>query len=182
MSMYNMVCGQNPLAGVLLSIIGFNFKTAHEDIPRLRDLYVTRDEAPRIVIFTRTGGSNRAGHDLSVLTKNPNYHSDHDDSYDETYAHFEFNVPEKYRALLTELNALCVGCSAMWTPGQKFNAAIAKLSDFTEKLPYDEPAVEATDPSEETQKRLPQVIDEIIKHLIEDDLLPKEILEGSTSS
>lgn len=181
MSMYSMVCGQNPVAGVLLSILGFNYKTAGEDIPRLRDVYVTREENPSIVIFTRTGGGNRPDYDVSILTKNPNYLSDHDDVFDETYAHFKFSVPEKYRALIAEMNTLCEGCSAMWTPGQKFNAAMEELSGSGEKPPYDEPKFISRDPTEEEQKRIPQVMDAIIRMLIDDGLLPKEVAEAASS-
>ena len=56
MNMYNMVCSSDSHAVRLLGLLGF---TPHS-VPRYRDCYLTGDDPPRIAIYTRVGGGNRA--------------------------------------------------------------------------------------------------------------------------
>jgi len=106
MSMYNMIFGMNPAAGPLLKILGFS-KETFSTIPRFRDCYINLDKT-RIVIYTRTGGGNRAEYaeQNSALTKLPGYTGDEDDSFDSTYAKFYFKVPDEHKDFISELAAL----------------------------------------------------------------------------
>jgi len=121
MGLYNVLFGTNPLAPVLLAVLGL--RPVWEDVGRFRDVWIT--EEGRIVILTRNGAGNREcwefegcnptsrdpkDHDPRCLvrinwnlTRHPNYVRDYDDQYDPTYAYFEFYVPERYRDLTKSL-------------------------------------------------------------------------------
>lgn len=95
MSLYNMMFGCNPFASILLALAGLDVA----EIPRFRDVFLDRDETGSTVIqvFTRTGGNNREMYESEndVLANKPNAIRDYDDSYDCTYAYFEFSpLPE----------------------------------------------------------------------------------------
>lgn len=121
MSLYNLLFGHNPFAGVLLTMLG----TEPNSVPRFRDCYLAEDG--KIVIYTRTGGGNREAYenadsrrttcgdiypteeevtagpfndDLRAL---PGFLYDEDDGYDSTYARFYFSVPEKFEHLLAKI-------------------------------------------------------------------------------
>jgi hypothetical protein len=65
--------------------------------PRFRDCFVTEDN--NIAIYTRVGGGNRnAGYNEEKLYEDPLFIKTYDDEYDNTYATYEFNVPEKWKA------------------------------------------------------------------------------------
>jgi hypothetical protein len=91
MSLYNLVHGTNPLAGMVLAMIG----VAVADVPRFRDAYY---DGTHLCIHTRTGGGNRddyaAGNDY--LASIPGYVRDDDDDFDSTYATFYYLVPEQF--------------------------------------------------------------------------------------
>ena len=53
MSLYNMLFGVNSAAPVLLATLGLT----ESDVPRFRDCHLNGEQ---IVIYTRTGGGNRA--------------------------------------------------------------------------------------------------------------------------
>ena len=59
-----------------------------------------------ITVFTRLGGDNRKsyGDVISCLKKNEWFKTDFDDDFDETYAYFQFNVPEEYKELCKEMS------------------------------------------------------------------------------
>lgn len=107
MSLYNMVHGFNPLAAMVLAMVGIEASA----VPRFRDAYY---DGEHLCIHTRTGGGNRpyyespqsyrdetgedsAGgcwnEDLRAL---PGFVRDEDDDYDSTYATFYFEVPERF--------------------------------------------------------------------------------------
>lgn len=96
MSLYNQLFGVNKFAGLLLGVLGLD----HTQVPRIRDVYI--NDANQIVIFTRTGGGNRAEYAAGneALTKVPGYLSDADDEWDNTYALFVYEAPEPARALI----------------------------------------------------------------------------------
>lgn len=115
MSLYNMLCGTNSQSDALLAMLGIT----RDNVPRFRDCYL---ENGKIVIYTRTGGGNRefyaseescreangpefepTGPFNSDLEKIPGYVGDEDDSFDSTFAHFRFEVPEKYKELAAEM-------------------------------------------------------------------------------
>lgn len=119
MGLYNILHGVNPIAPALKEILQL-------DIPggwssgRFRDIYVSED-GERIILYTRNGGGNRKCDSWwdykddpceecpvfsrevcpvlanTELVKHPHYIRDYDDDFDETYAYFEFSVPEPYK-------------------------------------------------------------------------------------
>lgn len=93
MSLYNMMKGFNPVAGLCLKMLSLN----PSDIPRFRDAWLT-DDGERIVLLTRTGGGNRSDYltENQSLTKIDGYISDVDDDFDSTFAHFMYKVPAAY--------------------------------------------------------------------------------------
>jgi hypothetical protein len=104
MSLYNMVHGVNPLAGVLLNSLDFG----HGDIKRLRDAALynkdLKDGEYLIRIITRTGGPNRSAYQDSIdkLTTHPAFIRIEDDSYDSTYMYAFFRLPDYILAGLKE--------------------------------------------------------------------------------
>jgi hypothetical protein len=126
MSLYNMVCGNNPLYNLYLAMIGVEF----DSIPRFRDVWVKMEgDKPLVVIHTRTGGGNREGYliENAGLTRNENYLFDCDDSFDSTFADFTYRVPEKYLLRVAELQSLLANHSKFQSPRQKFDRAMAGL-------------------------------------------------------
>lgn len=152
MSLYGMIHGTNPLAGLLLSILNIDPRT----VSRFRDCYLA-PSAPReegqplqIHIYTRMGGSNR-GHDTWAdadaqdqqvegpdcacascvleygLTKHPEYIRDFDDDHDCTYATYEFNVPNAFRDDLEKLVGLNPDAIPE-PPSVRFKAFLEKMS------------------------------------------------------
>jgi hypothetical protein len=93
MSSFNMVAGYNKLAPMVLHALNLE----HGQIPRFRDAYLDIDEParPTLVILTRTGGGNRSGYveENKTLSGLAGFISDHDDTFDETFAHWRFQVP-----------------------------------------------------------------------------------------
>lgn len=71
---------------------------------RYRDCYFSKD-GERIIIFTRNGGGNRRNYQsvIDILKKHPNYITDYDDDFDETYASIEFSIPEEHKERAAEL-------------------------------------------------------------------------------
>ncbi|UOF78439.1 hypothetical protein [Caudoviricetes sp.] len=127
MSMYNMVHGTNPLAGVLLRMLD----TKTESIPRFRDCYF---DGEYIVIYTRTGGGNRDWYDEpnednkegpwnSDLRALPGFVRDEDDDYDSTYASFYFTVPEQFNYLLDKLKSM----AQKETQSERWEASIERI-------------------------------------------------------
>lgn len=88
MSLYNMLHGVNPQAGVVLHLLG---KTT-EDFGRFRDAYITDTH---LVVHTRCGGGNRESYeDVFVeMSEHPLYSYDQDDDFDCTYCDFYFTHP-----------------------------------------------------------------------------------------
>lgn len=93
MSMYNMMNGFNPACVFIMPMLG---RKQHE-WPRFRDCWVTEEN--NIAIYTRVGGGNRnCGFGEEELYEDPNFITTYDDEYDNTYATYEFKVPEKWKA------------------------------------------------------------------------------------
>jgi hypothetical protein len=98
MSLYNAICGFGKFAPLLLGVLNLGgpgqLLPPHVvPVPRFRDAYV--DDEGKIVVLTRTGGSNRETHaeGNELLTKQPGYIRDEDDGFDNTFARFYFEVP-----------------------------------------------------------------------------------------
>ena len=93
MSLYNMMNGFNPSCVFIMPMLG----RKQAEWPRFRDCWVT--EEGNIAIYTRVGGGNRnCGYGEEQLYEDPNFLNTYDDEYDNTYATYEFKVPEKWKA------------------------------------------------------------------------------------
>ena len=93
MSLYNMIMGYNTNACILLLPM---LERKPEDYPRFRDCFLEEDD--KIAIYTRVGGNNRGrGHGEEELYKDNNFVTNYDDDFDNTYATYLFNVPEKWK-------------------------------------------------------------------------------------
>lgn len=102
MSLYNMVNGFNPACLFFMPMLG----RKQDEYPRFRDCFLSDDEK-RIVIYTRVGGYNRGiGLGEEKLYEDPNFVKTYDDSTDDTYGYYEFNVPEKWKE---DFNRLVAG-------------------------------------------------------------------------
>lgn len=93
MSLYNKLFDENKDAMALLGMI----ELTRNDFQRYRDIWLNK-EGTIITVFTRLGGNNRKEYKqvFKNIRKNPYYVKDFDDNFDETYAYFQFKVPEKY--------------------------------------------------------------------------------------
>jgi hypothetical protein len=88
-----MMNGFNPACVFIMPMLG----RKQNEWPRFRDCFVTEDN--NIAIYTRVGGGNRnAGYNEEKLYEDPLFIKTYDDEYDNTYATYEFNVPEKWKA------------------------------------------------------------------------------------
>lgn len=112
MSLYNMINGVNPATFLILPMLGKH----PSEYPRFRDCWagktskneevdkfgipvIHNDPKTKIIsIYTRVGGNNREDHqeEIDELRAMPEYVGDFDDDFDNTFATFEFNVPEKW--------------------------------------------------------------------------------------
>ena len=101
MSLYNMIMGYNPACYLIMPMLG-----RHDyEYPRFRDCFVTEDK--NIAIYTRVGGGNRGcGYGEEELYKDENFITTYDDEYDNTYATYEFKVPEKWKE---DFDRICNG-------------------------------------------------------------------------
>lgn len=134
MSLYNMMFGNNPLAGLTLQAL----QLSPNDIPRFRDAYFDAEEN-HLVIYTRTGGGNReyygapGGYDNEDYTgpfnedleAHPNYLRDEDDDFDSTYAYFYFSIPESFAPIFETFKSL--GAGQDLNPTEKFAKMIEDL-------------------------------------------------------
>lgn len=92
MSLYNMINGYNLACLLILPMLG----RKQEDYPRFRDCYVTDEN--NIAIYTRVGGGNRnCGFGEEALYDDENFIKTYDDEFDETYATYEFKVPDRWK-------------------------------------------------------------------------------------
>ena len=89
--LYNIINGYNIACVLILPMLG----RKQEEYPRFRDCFV---EDGMIAIYTRVGGGNRGcGFGEEELYKDPNFIKTYDDDFDNTYATYQFNVPEKWK-------------------------------------------------------------------------------------
>ena len=92
MSLYNLLFGFNPACVTILPMLG----RKQEEYPRFRDCFVTDDN--NIAIYTRVGGNNRdCGFGEKELYKDENFIRTYDDDFDNTFATYEFKVPNKWK-------------------------------------------------------------------------------------
>ena len=87
-----MINGYNPACLLILPMLG----RKQEDYPRFRDCYVPDEN--NIAIYTRVGGGNRnCGFGEEALYDDENFIKTYDDEFDETYATYEFKVPDRWK-------------------------------------------------------------------------------------
>lgn len=92
MSLYNMMNGFNPACVLIMPMLG----RKQDEWPRFRDCFLTEDG--NIAIYTRVGGCNRnSGYGEEKLYEDENFIKTYDDDFDNTYATYEFTVPDKWR-------------------------------------------------------------------------------------
>ncbi len=113
--MYNMINGVNQSTFYILPMLGKH----PDEYPRFRDCFVgkpridksktdgfgipliklDRDKQKRLIcVYTRVGGGNREEYKAQIkeLRKQETYITDYDDSFDNTFAAFIFEAPEKW--------------------------------------------------------------------------------------
>lgn len=119
--LYNVLFGVNRAAAFLLEGLDIHPR----DCPRFRDCFM--HVSGTIVIYTRTGGGNRAEYaaENAALTRHPNYVRDEDDSFDSTYALFHFSVPAEMKEMCDKLT------EAGWVvdPPARWDAMLKSLHD-----------------------------------------------------
>lgn len=100
MSLYNRLFEENEDATALLGML----ELTRNDFQRYRDIWLNK-EGTIITVFTRLGGGNRKEYKqvFKNIKKNKNYIKDFDDDFDETYAYFQFRVPEKYKKVCKQI-------------------------------------------------------------------------------
>ena len=134
MSLYSMIFGVSPLAGIVLESLGLT----PTDVPRFRDAYYDA-ELNRLVIYTRTGGGNRDYYD-SEQSRRAEYGPynddlrdivgfmfDEDDDFDCTYAYFYFAVPVAFEPIFDTLRDL--GAGKDLNPTDRFQKMITDLQN-----------------------------------------------------
>jgi hypothetical protein len=98
MSLYNMIHGVKPSTFLILPVLGKH----PEKYPRFRDCFIGDQEKPetegKIIIYTRTGGGNRPDYEEEneAMRQMPGFIMDYDDSFDNTFAHWVFEIPEMW--------------------------------------------------------------------------------------
>lgn len=139
MSLYNMLFGTSPLAGITLTALNLT----PDNIPRFRDAYYDADKNC-LVIYTRTGGGNREYYDEpglyygeektgpfnSDLVAHPEYIEDYDDDFDSTYAYFRFFIPEAFAPIFDTFRDL--GAGKDLNPTDRFAKMIEDLQSDVE--------------------------------------------------
>lgn len=91
MSLYNLICGMNRSADILLAVIGLK----KNDIDRFRDVFASAD-GKTIEVYTRTGGGNREDYPNLIMRKRPGWNGSIDDDFDSTYCTDTFSVPDEW--------------------------------------------------------------------------------------
>ena len=137
--MYEMVCTINPDAGKVLNLIEIDPTFLIEEC-RLRDAYLSKDKT-KVVIFTRIGGGNRSYH-TPAITKLRNfkgYVTDYDDDFDNTYAYFEYQIPQEKLPMVVAFLA----SSDTTTGGEKIKASLKQLEENPDKFLDEHPAFKA---------------------------------------
>lgn len=117
MSLYNMLCGYNQIAGPLMFMIGLK----PPDAGRFRDCYLSKD-GTKILVYTRNGGGNRPDH-MPDFSKHPQFVRDYDDDFDNTFATIEFNVPKEYEEMCKNMAAT----SDTRTGAERMNRVLEEL-------------------------------------------------------
>jgi len=139
MSMYNALLGINPLAPLLLTMLGLK----QEDVGRLRDCFLStkddngndvNDGLVSICVYTRNGGGNRDDYQevIDNLSKHPCYLMDKDDNFDSTYCSIFFKIPEEYmdkiNSVFKDFGTTCPEDVVPKRPHERFTQLMNKLT------------------------------------------------------
>ena len=137
MSLYNMLHGVNPLAGVLMKMLDIG----PGDVPRFRDCYFNGEH---IIIYTRTGGGNREEYEAEndAMCGLPGYVRDEDDEFDSTYASFYYEVPEQFNLLMDKLKSM----AQKQTQSERWQATLEHISTASPDDPLVQRMTEAFKP------------------------------------
>lgn len=141
MSLYNLVRGVNPNAGICLGMLGV-FKPS--GVPRFRDAWLS-DDGTRITLLTRTGGNNREDYteENEKLKLLPGYMMDIDDDFDGTFARWIYSVSEEYREHTANLAALMLHTNsgeATQGPGPMVDAMLEQYGEKPAKPKDQQPS------------------------------------------
>jgi hypothetical protein len=91
MSLYHLVNGVNPATFLILPMMGKH----PDEYPRFRDCFISKDK--NILILTRCGGPNRGEFGDEWMAKLPNFVKTYDAEDDNSYAFYEYTVPEEWK-------------------------------------------------------------------------------------
>ncbi len=98
MSLYNLMHGYNGSCIIILPMLGKH----PDEYPRFRDCFTEDEEHPEyanhILVYTRVGGGNRGGEWEKFLKEIPGFVATYDDSFDNTFGMYVYEVPEKWKA------------------------------------------------------------------------------------
>lgn len=142
MSIYYALHGIDQLAPLLLRVLDLGF-----DLPRFRDIHLSGD-GKTIMLLTRTGGLNRSEYrDFHRrIRRHPNFLSDLDDDWDESYATIRFSVPEfampfmaieatgKEPLTLRQKTELALDELGKMSPEELLDPQVNPLADVAKKL------------------------------------------------
>jgi hypothetical protein len=128
MSLYNLVCGNNPLYGAFARII----ETVEPlpPVPRFRDMgTIEEDGKPIIMLWTRTGGGNRSSYakENAALERHPLHLGNYDEPIDSTFAAFRFRCPEEFEDQLLRVHRIFCKHPKGMAMADKFEAAMAVM-------------------------------------------------------
>ena len=95
-----MVYGNTHLVLALIPLLG----KPYTSYPRFRNCFSSDEEHSEyddmIHVYMRVGGGNRESYEEEIeeMKASPYYVADFDDSFDNTYCTFVFEIPEEYKA------------------------------------------------------------------------------------
>lgn len=138
MSLYNAVNGVNQAVFYALPML---WSKHPNEYPRFRNCFFGRmtrstmfdqmgipimdlSEDDIITIFTRTGGGNRSVFALEIaeLKSHPNFIEEHDDTFDKTFACFEYSIPDEW---LEDYKLVRKGL--LWETSEKYQEQVKKV-------------------------------------------------------
>lgn len=132
--MYNLLVKKIDSVSIMIAFFaGFDFDDENSNqIPRFRDAYFDFSQnEPKLVLYTRTGGGNREFYEKenNFLRNCENFIEDFDDSFDSTYAHWVYSVPENYKNDVDIfIKILKEKGYDFSTPSEKFQKALDEIS------------------------------------------------------
>jgi len=118
MNMYTLIFGENDNAKLLMKILDIDQASGKWHSGRYRDCYLQDN---KIILYTRNGNGNREDYFPNEIVNHPNYITDYDDDFDQTYCYIEFSIPEEFKKDLENIE------QEQYTPTEKFLTFINSL-------------------------------------------------------